>query len=83
MKLRKPIISGEEVSCDERGSDISIYSSEDLLSKTLDNYSKNYTVTTIAGAQPAQTTAQPEETKPEDKKPEETTTTKTTEETAA
>ena len=82
IKLRNPIISGEEVSCDQRGSDISIYSSEDLLSRTLDNYRKNYTVTTIAGAQPAQTTEKPEETKPEDKKPEETTTTKTTEEAA-
>ena len=82
VKLRNPVVAGDEVSCDERA-EVNIYSSDDDLSRALDNYSKNYTVTTIGGAAQTTTTAKPEETKPEDTKPEATTTTKAAETTAA
>ena len=79
IKLRNPIVKGSEVAVDESGARVTLYKEQESLDKAVENDGKNYTITTIGAAKPAETKAdekKPEETTKEtEKAPEETTTT--------
>ena len=74
IKLRNPIIKGSEVAVDENGARVNLYRAQEDLDKAVENEGKNYTITTIGAAKPAEKPAETT-TKAEEKKPEETTTT--------
>lgn len=67
VRLRNPIVEGSQVSYDDTTRvDGNFYSKEEDLTKAVENYGKNYTVTEVgASAAPAVTTSATEEKTPE------------------